>query len=383
MLCGICTALDWASLLKQEKQTYSHHKSFTDLLESAERGCHLCSLIVHNSGTWRSGGKDHEAVNLQSAVTISPRFDRFDPRLRIDGLYINLTRTQREQQVPTISLRVFIHPGRSSLKSEIYVAYADNFSESDEPLWNLIVGRSVEDRVHEVINPEGEMVKRDVLGCRIATHINTCLESHRFCKRSFDMLKLPTRVIDCRPDDGVWARLIEPNDTDGFWVSLSHCWGKQEASKGLNATQTTLPTLLEAITPESLPATIRDAITFTTTKIGIRYLWVDSLCILQGDDGDFRHEVGNMARYYKEAFATLAIDSAKGDNEGFLHTIESYGGRLPAAAPVEVKMHGEPATFFIDDQIFVDEVHFGFTPLSRRAWTLQYVYSLFHFQLRD
>ncbi|KAE9363959.1 hypothetical protein N431DRAFT_521364 [Stipitochalara longipes BDJ] len=58
-----------------------------------------------------------------------------------------------------------------------------------------------------------------------------------------------------------------------------------------------------------LPQTIQDAVS-VCRNIGIRYLWIDALCIIQGKDGDFEVEVGHMASVYAGSFLTIA--AAKG-----------------------------------------------------------------------
>ncbi|KAK5655562.1 hypothetical protein OQA88_5493 [Cercophora sp. LCS_1] len=70
---------------------------------------------------------------------------------------------------------------------------------------------------------------------------------------------------------------------------------------------------------DPLPQTIKDAIK-VTRRLGIRYLWIDALCIIQeGDETDKLREVGLMGQVYKNATITLAAASARGVSEGFLH----------------------------------------------------------------
>lgn len=92
------------------------------------------------------------------------------------------------------------------------------------------------------------------------------------------MPTLPRRVIDVGGDQ---LRLFVPHDgTTGYWVALSHCWGQT------NTFKTTLKTLRsheDGIEWEALPKTFKDAV-LVTRAVGVRYLWIDSLCIIQ-DDG--------------------------------------------------------------------------------------------------
>ncbi|KAK1467268.1 heterokaryon incompatibility protein, partial [Colletotrichum melonis] len=65
--------------------------------------------------------------------------------------------------------------------------------------------------------------------------------------------------------------------------------------------------LLEGILPESLPHLYRDAACFVR-KLGVRYLWIDALCIIQTGDGlaDWRHESTLMDKVYSHAFCNLS-----------------------------------------------------------------------------
>jgi len=70
--------------------------------------------------------------------------------------------------------------------------------------------------------------------------------------------------------------------------------------------------------PESdLSRSFQDAVTFTRW-IGIRYLWIDCLCIIQDDEEDWEKESAKMASIYSGAFLVLGATRAAGCDEGFL-----------------------------------------------------------------
>jgi hypothetical protein len=52
--------------------------------------------------------------------------------------------------------------------------------------------------------------------------------------------------------------------------------------------------------------------------MGIRYLWVDALCIIQDDKKDWEREAANMKNVYEKAILTLSITCSSGVNQGFL-----------------------------------------------------------------
>jgi hypothetical protein len=149
----------------------------------------------------------------------------------------------------------------------------------------------------------------------------------------------------------------------------------------MKTTKANYESMLHSIEPSSLPATIGDAIVFTR-KLGFRYLWVDSLCIVQPerkgdshDQRDWEEELPNMCRYYKHASATLIIESAAGDEEGFLASLSQNPNFRPARNPIIFPIQMDGITGYI-------EIERGsypalrwekteITPHQQRAWTLQ------------
>jgi len=92
---------------------------------------------------------------------------------------------------------------------------------------------------------------------------------------------LPTRVIDVGPSDGsrspfLWVPQVGKM---GKYITLSHCWGPLPH---FTTTSHNLADRLHGIRLADLPKTFRDAVAITRA-LGVRYLWIDSLCIIQDD----------------------------------------------------------------------------------------------------
>jgi hypothetical protein len=138
---------------------------------------------------------------------------------------------------------------------------------------------------------------------------------------------LPTRLIDVGADGGSLPKLVLtlPGD-EGKWVSLTHVWGKElpQQPRFTSTTQNLQDRMLQ-LDLTDMPAAFRNAI-LVTRKLGIRYLWIDSLCILQDshDQSDWKLEDTRMAEYYGNALVTIVADYAEGDYEGFLNTRKDY-----------------------------------------------------------
>jgi hypothetical protein len=67
-----------------------------------------------------------------------------------------------------------------------------------------------------------------------------------------------------------------------------------------------------------MPVAFKDLITLSR-ELGIRYLWIDALCIIQDDETDWRKEAALMKDVYANAYLTVAASSIESPHEGFLH----------------------------------------------------------------
>ncbi len=87
----------------------------------------------------------------------------------------------------------------------------------------------------------------------------------------------------------------------------------------------------EAIPLQKIPKTISDAIT-VTRKLGLRFLWVDALCILQDSREDKAREIAQIRRIFHDAYVTVIAACARKVSDGFLHdrrvTMAAWGSTL-------------------------------------------------------
>jgi len=94
---------------------------------------------------------------------------------------------------------------------------------------------------------------------------------------------LPTRVLDLGVSGSPGTvKLVETNGQQGQYIALSHCWG---ATNSFLTTRETIESRKIGFLPDQAPATFRDAI-IVARCLEIRYLWIDSLCIIQEDTAD-------------------------------------------------------------------------------------------------
>lgn len=124
---------------------------------------------------------------------------------------------------------------------------------------------------------------------------------------------MPTRVIDVGSDSTQPRLHLSRPEEKGHWVALSHCWGNVTPIK---TTTLTVNTFVEGL-PKELPKTFADAI-FVTRALGQRYLWIDSLCIVQDSAEDWATEASRMDQVYSRALFTIVADAADNSTSGFL-----------------------------------------------------------------
>src|SRR5450756_303615 len=105
--------------------------------------------------------------------------------------------------------------------------------------------------------------------------LKECLSTHAGCQKPLET-KPPTRVIDIGPGGEYPSLLVTDGDITKY-VTLSHCWGKATL---LTTTNSSLADRVAGIAMGLLPRTFQDAIR-VTHLLGFKYLWIDSLCIIQ------------------------------------------------------------------------------------------------------
>jgi hypothetical protein len=64
-----------------------------------------------------------------------------------------------------------------------------------------------------------------------------------------------------------------------------------------------------------LPQTLQDAITLTR-QLGIQYIWIDALCIVQDDHAEWEVESSKMRDIYSGSSLTIAASDAADASEG-------------------------------------------------------------------
>ncbi|KAF6825007.1 hypothetical protein CPLU01_10544 [Colletotrichum plurivorum] len=229
-------------------------------------------------------------------------------------------------------------------------------------------------------------------GCRLCSLI--WLRRLNFGEKS----KIPwSDWDDLHPDDNVELRYGFASGTDGYiamgvwrwnekshntmqtvffnveettvrWMTLSHCWGTRQPCILL---QSNMAQFMDEIPRSDLSRTFSDAF-IITKKLGVRYLWIDSICIIQHDEDDWRQEAPTMSKVYSMSVCTISASHAA-DGSGGCFSDRNPCTVFPCVVPSPFSMDSKAPPFLIHGEKLEDRWNRDIpeAPLHQRAWVFQ------------
>ncbi|KAK4196348.1 heterokaryon incompatibility protein-domain-containing protein [Triangularia verruculosa] len=267
-----------------------HHRTYEDL-EISSRRCPLCKLMLDEL--------------IKSSHPIKLRKGKVHQVLLSSDKYHSGGHTRREVCGITVGVtnsnaRAFLH------------AWADE--PSDAALSGDVTGRTL----HPAADSPGAFHQ-------IQTWLNTCQRSHTECDSvpladadTSSITRFPTRLLDVgtNHDKTPFIRLTDRQNAMGPYAALSYCWGPEATQ--LRTLKSNLAEHATGINICTMPATLRDAVT-ATRNLGLRYLWIDALCIIQDDTPDWLREAPQMGLIYQNAHLTIAATGSSSSTGGLFH----------------------------------------------------------------
>ncbi len=128
---------------------------------------------------------------------------------------------------------------------------------------------------------------------------------------------LPRRVIRVGRESGHEnPALFDGTGILDRYTTLSYRWGNSSVNTHVT-TESNLESRKLRFPLTSMPKTIRDAIT-VTRRLGVLYLWVDAICIVQDSVQDWEEQSAHMYEIYANAWLNISADGARNSHEGFL-----------------------------------------------------------------
>lgn len=200
--------------------------------------------------------------------------------------------------------------------------------------------------------------------------LNRCNKLHQCNRTNLDnpeTTRMPTRLVDL--GDGVSNALkLDCNESrsDKKFTALTHRWGDKTIHKPFYLHKDSLEQWQRFIDLKKLPKTYQDAI-HITRGLGVRYIWIDSLCIIQDDKADLETEIQNMENVFTFAYVSLSATCATGNSDGFLRRKgdrQCHSFDFPSP-------RGKPDRVWLCDPIDNFKVDVEQSALSKRGWVFQ------------
>ncbi|TDZ19431.1 hypothetical protein Cob_v007525 [Colletotrichum orbiculare MAFF 240422] len=265
------------------------------LLESSLSGCRLCGFIrLHILE--RDIGYEGE-VYMNAGYTWGVDRDIFGSSTTNEGLVF-------------WRCEVYKAPDSASVASISF-----NIESDDDKIVNWL--RTDSKRAPQLLNEENvDWITSELRRCR-----NEC--GHIKDDTGF----LPTRLIDVGDSDVDEPRLVisetlQRRFADDCpkleYATLSYCWGpKEDAEQQVKTTRESLGMHLSRLPLASMSPVVRDTVR-VCRALRIKYLWVDALCIVQGDAEDWNRESLTMGRVYYCATLTICPLASTSCLQGYL-----------------------------------------------------------------
>ena len=213
---------------------------------------------------------------------------------------------------------------------------------------NLLLSRSLPEERLDVAKLQAWLSTCKML------HTNTCDPGHWV-----DMASVGLRMIDLQ---NLCVAMVS---TEVSYCALSYCWGNKSF---LKLTSANMANLFEesSLSPDhlDLPATIRDAMDLSL-RLGIRYLWVDALCILQDDDSDKQRQIPLMGKIYKHAVLTIVAAAGDDPSAGLV------GLRTGTRNVRQISQRVGRVWLYASSRFLSRSDTIANTAWKKRAWTLQ------------
>ena len=188
-------------------------------------------------------------------------------------------------------------------------------------------------------------------------HCNTnheCISSTPAVSKYF-----PTRLLMIGGLSKPQLKLIDTQKTrcHGPYATLSYCWGSGVPIKLLST----------SISESTLPKTLREAV-MVARRIGVKYLWVDALCIIQDSLDDWNRESPKMGDVYSNSYCNIAATHTRSCDDGLFLDREPGGSGVICVEAhwddIECRQLG-----LVDVGFWVEKLNK--TPLNNRGWVLQ------------
>ena len=300
-LCAVCTGLELTPrrfvVLPGDPETGDESDELSIQLGrvediKAKPHCPFCRLVLTALGRSVPSYEDGEAVS----VYLSWNTDGKQPD--VDQPWIHIPQIRIIRPYAKKESGDFIEVKNANLFPEITLLANDSPTS-----FRTFFIRLIDDQI------DFNLVRNWLTMCEL-WHGSDCDKPQILSDQELDdpTIEIPHfRLID------VNANCITKAPRDSKYVTLSYVWGQIDPKTILRTLRENVAQLEEPgglLRPEyydKIPATIRDAME-VVRELGLRYLWADTLCIIQDDEGPSGSKMGAIAKMdlvYSGAYLTI------------------------------------------------------------------------------
>jgi Heterokaryon incompatibility protein (HET) len=341
----------------------AHHDTPASFVDAIQVGCPICSLVFNEykvrhptmaDELWSWTKRDHSFP--------APRNEPISTKCPIRSTW------HRD---------IAAHISRDSLRIELFEGPKEQNGTEPERLlsvfWEIIPYE-----IGSIVQSFPSLNLTSTASIDINPWLQDCLNNHT-CWKDGQHGYLPPRFIDCR-EETLRLMLCEEVERPHTYpyTALSHCWGTRQTHMIL--TTENLDELRKGMDFDSLPPTFKDAIK-ATRKLGIPYLWIDSLCIIQKGSlhlDDWHLHVREMASIYSNCILNIAASHATDSNGGCFSEPSVLATPILIPSPnidrallSKVTAREPDSLWMLDCTLVLPYPKPGLSVLNSRAWVYQ------------
>jgi hypothetical protein len=346
-ICGACQRIKGSSSFS--------HQDYEDLAKSAQEGCAPCGVIF-------TGLQPYHTSQAGSSVEVV--VDRLNEQLwiREEGISRSVC-----FDIYVLSFqddkRLLTAVNEESIQAEVDLYTHSDTLDFEDAFFFPTLHRMIPDAMDSLRTYQ-----------QVQRWLNNCRRNHPRCSMNGSFLHdathpYPTRLLEIHRDK---VKLVEhlavpPLAPRSPYAILSYCWGDGHT---MTTTSANLAYHVGGFPWMALPQTIQDAV-LVCFRLGIKFIWVDALCVLQDSPEDWASECARMGDYYSCAVITLSALDASSVHEGFLSSRAPLStARLFRSVWDPHGYGGHPEIWIRQSPPTLGTVMLN-APLSRRGWALQ------------
>lgn len=189
------------------------------------------------------------------------------------------------------------------------------------------------------------------------------VNGHENCPK-LQKTSLPTRVLDCQNPDAPRLKV----DVSGIkepYAALSYVWGEDQPQRTVFANLDRY--ISTGLDMQATPRTIKDAIR-VTRELNLRYLWIDTYCIIQDSPEDKAREISQMRGIYQNAYFTIIAAKTPKVSVGFLQHCPPPN---PTFCVPFYCSDGKLGTMTLSPRAKYNMYEAAKEPINARGWCLQ------------